>query len=174
VATRTTRPCVAGALLALASLGAAAAAAQAPPATRAHQVPEPIVVRPQVGMAGVALGDRAAAVRRRLGPPARTAVEESAGIVFERWFYRGLRVGLIGAPGRLTVLDLRTGAPDARTPRGVGVGSPRRAVREAYPSARCTTFRRAVTCAIGEPGFRQTGFIMRSRRVAGIFVADVF
>jgi hypothetical protein len=162
------------ALLLVAALAGTAALGAPGPAPRVAQVPDPIVVRPQAGMAGVDLGDRAAAVTRRLGPPVRVAREEQAGVVFERWFYRGLVAGLVGPPGRLTVLHLETSSPAARTPRGVGIGSPKRAVRERYPSARCSAFRRAVTCAIGEPGLRQTGFVMRSRRVARIFVADVF
>lgn len=40
----------------------------------------------------------------------------------------------VSGPPRL--MSLFTGDPDARTARGIGVGSTRRAVRRAYPSAR--------------------------------------
>jgi hypothetical protein len=160
----------------LTAAAAAPAAAVAAPARTGHAVPDPIVVRPQVGIAGVALGDRPAQVRARLGAPVRIARERqgATGIVYERWFYRGLRIGLIGGAESLAVLDAATTSPTARTPRGVGVGSPRARVRRDYPGARCTTFRRRVTCAIGEPGLRQTGFQIRRGRVRTIFVADVF
>jgi hypothetical protein len=47
-------------------------------------------------------------------------------------------------------------------------------VRRDYPAARCGRRGRVVTCAIGEPGTRQTGFVVRRGRVRAIFVADVF
>src|SRR5690606_16351138 len=112
---------------AVALLGAATApAATAAPAPRgAHDVPERIVVQPRVGIAGVVLGDRAVDVRARLGPPVRTILERqgTSGVVYERWFYRGLRIGLIGTRTSLIALDAETTSPAARTPRGVGVGS---------------------------------------------------
>jgi hypothetical protein len=124
-------------------------------------------------MAGVKLGAPSQTVLARLGDPVRIGDDSQPGLAYEHWFYRGLKVDLIGS-GRLFVLNMETSSPDAVTPRGVGVGSGQNGVREAYPSARCRTVRGVRTCTIGQPGSRQTGFRIRQGIVRSIYIGDVF
>lgn len=149
--------------------------AEAAPAKTPLAAPAPIVVKPQVSIAGVRLGDSEEAVEGRIGPPVRIGPDTQAGpVVYEQWFYPGLKVGLVGTPDRLSVLNIETRARTAKTPRGVGVGSSETKVRRAYPPLRCSTYRKVRTCALGEPGSRQTGFTIRRGRVSAIWIADVF
>jgi hypothetical protein len=147
----------------------------APPRQAAFEVPAEIIVRPQVSIAEVRFGDSERAVEARLEAPVRVRPDEQPGpIVYEHWFYRGLKIGLVGYPQRLSVLIVQTSSPTARTPRGVGIGSSGTRVRRDYPSARCSAHRRVITCAIGEPGSRQTGFEIRDGTVRAIWLGDVF
>jgi hypothetical protein len=125
----------------------------------------------ELGQTGVDVlaskGRPAGIVRYRQGP----------GVEYLRWVYGHPRlvVGLIGMlGGAKTVLSVRTTARSERTPAGIGPGSTEQQVRSAYRAVRCNVFRGVKTCALGEPGSRQTGFEIRRGRVAEVWIADVF
>ena len=132
---------------------------------------------PQRGIAGVVLGMTPQEVRAVLGAPDRyVTVQEDAFITYRRWIYesRKLRVGVMGPTGgALTVLNVTTRSPEEQTARGARVGITETSLRQRHPRVVCSNYHRVRTCALGDPGSRQTGFVIRSGRVERVFVADV-
>ena len=135
-------------------------------------------ILPQRGIAGVELGMTPAQVRRVSCPPDRyVTVQKDAVITYRRWIYdwHKLRVGLIGTTGaKLTVLNVTTRSPKEQTGRGARVGITEASLRQQHSGVTCTSYHRVRTCALGIPGRRQTGFVIRGGRVERIVVADVF
>lgn len=136
-----------------------------------------VSVRPQVGMAGIKLGDKATKVRRVLGVPTRVTRVQGGAWPYVKWRYAklGVTVGLIGPRGKVpTVLLLSTDSTGAWTPRGVGVGSMYAEIASTYPQADCATYRGRRQCTLGEPGYRVTVFVFRGGLVRSIDIGDTF
>lgn len=126
------------------------------------------VIVVQNGIAGIRLGMTQAAVRAKLGKPRSVQHGRNEFGSFTQLGYRGLRVIF---QGNRTVTAIRTTSPSERTPRGIGVGSTRAAVRARVAGVRCA----AGHCFVGRflAGRRVTDFLLRNGRVSAVVVGFV-
>lgn len=143
-------------------------------------------IRIQHGIAGVTLGMTRSQVTEILGPADRIAVshlgESQVKYVRAYWGARKLEAAFIdttedtseGSTPGTSMLSVETRNRAQRTRSGIGVGSTERAVRRRVRDAACTTYRGRRSCAVGDPGSRQTTFSMTRGRVAAVSVSDVF
>ncbi len=98
-------------------------------------------------IAGVRLGEREAAVRRRLGRPYKT-IDSGVGITDVFWNRSPHLDVEFSRRGRVTVINAYVSR--YRLPWGLGTGSSERAVRRAYPHARCDARREGCMVVRGD------------------------
>ncbi len=119
-------------------------------------------LRPGRSAGGIALGDRRAGVRARLGAPL-PAVSEGA--AREEFPHARLAVGFRGE----AVSAVTTRAPGDRTAAGIGVGTAVRSLRAALPRARCAGG--AGACVLTARDGTKTTFRLHAGAVAAVRVA---
>jgi hypothetical protein len=131
------------------------------------------LIAPAYAIGPVRLGERRASVERALGPGhviARPKTELGKFVVVK---YAGakLTVTYASAGSRAPVTSISTISTRFHTPRGVGVGSPVRAVKHRYPSVSCA----GAVCTLGKlvPGHAVTSFYVRGRHVVRVAVGVV-
>jgi hypothetical protein len=122
------------------------------------------------GIAGARLGNTKAQVRAALGQPRRVVTGNNIFGPFTVFRYAG-GVRVTFQSGNRVTAAATTGLGD-RTPRGVGVGSARRAVRRRVPGVRCEAVGICQT-GTGEAGDRITAFFIRGGRVFRVSVGIV-
>ena len=131
-------------------------------------------IRPGVGVGKLRLGMTETQVRAALGRP-RVVIRRRAGFgsVVADWEfgYAEYTVRFFGRPGRLRATRVGTTLWRERTPRGIGVGSPERVLRRAYPGLRCERLETSRwqgvvqllstsrTCTLFAPSGRRTIFV---------------
>jgi hypothetical protein len=130
------------------------------------------LIAPAYAIGPVRLGERRASVERALGPGHVSARPhtELGNFVVVRYRRAGLTVTFAaGKPSPVT--SISTIATRFRTPRGIGVGSPLRALHHRYPSVACA----GAVCTLGKllPGHAVTSFYVRRRHVVRVAVGVV-
>ena len=125
------------------------AAASLAPAAGAIGTPLPDhLIRPGVGAGGVRLGMSEGQVLKVLGQPDKRVPRSTELGAFIDLAWPGITVSRWdGAGGR--VVDIAITDRGIRTRSGIGVGSTRSAVRQAFPGADCEES--PLLCVIGEP-----------------------
>jgi hypothetical protein len=127
------------------------------------------LIAPAYAIGPIRLGERRAAVERALGP-GKVIAQPNHFVVVK---YAGARLTVTyGAPGkRSPVTSISTIATRFHTPRGIGVGSPLRALKHRYPSVACE----GAVCTLGKlvPGHAVTSFYVRHRHVVRVAVGVV-
>jgi hypothetical protein len=130
------------------------------------------LIAPAYAIGPVRLGERRASVERALGPGHVTARPHTELGRFVVVLYRkaGLTV-TYRAESPSAATSISTISPKFHTPRGVGVGSPVRALRHRYPAVSCS----AAVCTLGKllPGHAVTSFYVRRRHVVRVAVGVV-
>jgi hypothetical protein len=130
------------------------------------------LIAPAYAIGPVRLGEHRSSVERALGPGRVVARPhtELGRFVVVRYTRAGLTV-TYRAGGASPATSISTVAPRFRTPRGIGVGSPVRALRHRYPAVHCA----GVVCTLGRlvPGHAVTSFYVRRRHVVRVAVGVV-
>ena len=139
-------------------------------------VPSPAGAAVQIGqgIAGARLDGTRAQVRAALGRPSRVVNGRNPFGPVTQFVYRGIGV-TVTFQGRRRVSSVSTTGLGDRTARGVGVGSPERAVRRRVRGVRCETVAVLRSCQVGRslPGRRVTVFFIRGGRVSRVVVGFV-
>ena len=128
---------------------AALAASAGGPAGAASETSR--VIRPGLGIGKLRLGMTEGEVRRAMGRSwAVVPLRAGFGLRSVEFQYdlAAYTVRLVGAPGRLRAVRITTVVRKERTRKGIGPGSLERALRRAYPQARCSPLRMAVVASI--------------------------
>jgi hypothetical protein len=130
------------------------------------------LIAPAYAIGPVRLGERRVSVERALGPGHVTArpKTELGSFIVVRYARAGLTVTFAkGAPSPVT--SISTTVTRYHTPRGVGVGSPVRALKHRYPAVSCE----GAVCTLGKlvPGHAVTSFYVRHRHVVRVAVGVV-
>jgi hypothetical protein len=130
------------------------------------------LIAPAYAIGPVRLGERRASVERALGPGRVTARPRTdlGRFLVVKYRRAGLTVTFAaGSPSPVT--SISTIAPRFHTPRGIGVGSPVRALKHRYPSVSCE----GAVCTLGKllPGHAVTSFYVRHRHVVRVAVGVV-
>jgi len=136
----------------------------------AEQAPAKIVV--QRGIAALELHMTRAAVRARLGPPAKIRTGRNEFGRYTQFVYP--RVTVLFQSG-LRVTALRTFSRAERTAAGIGVGSSEAQVKAKVAGVKCESVSGTRHCYVGKflPGRRITDFAIRGGRVTSVVVGFV-
>jgi hypothetical protein len=130
------------------------------------------LIAPAYAIGPVRLGEHRASVARALGPGKVVArpTSELGSFIVVRYARAGLTV-TFARGGDAPATSISTVSGRFRTPRGIGVGSPVRALQHRYPAVEC----KAVVCTLGRlvPGHAVTSFYVRRRHVVRVAVGVV-
>jgi hypothetical protein len=127
------------------------------------------LIAPAYAIGPVRLQERRTAVERALGPG--KVIARPNHFVVVKYNRAGLTVTYSAAGQRSPVTSISTISTRFHTPRGIGVGSPVRALKHRYPSVACA----GAVCTLGKlvPGHAVTSFYVRHRHVVRVAVGVV-
>lgn len=117
-------------------------------------------------MEGVRIGDSQAAVRERLGKPAR----KELGPDFVNWRYKRPAIEVTFKP---KVITLFTASAFVRGPSDIGVGTSERRLKRVVKGVSCESAEGERTCVVGSfaTGERSTMFVLGKGKVRSITIS---
>ena len=141
-----------------------------------------LVITPGVGIADIEVGAEEDAAIAALGEPDSRAEfrNELSGATDQKleWKDAGVRATIAPVPGedeRFEVTSVEALSEDIRSPEGIGVGSTRAELLEAYPDASCDGDATQALCRAGEEqaGSVVTDWFLRGNRVNRVTVGRI-
>jgi hypothetical protein len=145
------RPLLIAAFVVTATLAAPAAG---------NPVPARTAILPGTALGPVAIGDERVPIENAIGPGKVIRRFRTPGVPVPGEVVRyprfGIEVLYLTGEASAGAHRIRSTSPRYRTPRGIGVGSPRAAIVRAHPAARCG----ATACILVH---RRTGFTVETR-----------